>query len=471
MSSVPPRQQEIRVLSPTAILGYGFPMASFEAGLALEPDVIAVDAGSSDPGPHYLGAGYSFTDRDAVKRDLGIMLRAARRHDIPLIVGSCGGAGGQPHLDWTLQILLELAREQALAFKLAVIDAEVDSAAVMQALHAEQIAPCGEWPALSEEDVHGSTRIVAQLGVEPFVEALSQGADVILAGRAYDPVVFAALPVLRGFDHGLALHMGKILECAAIACTPGSGSDCMMGVLRHDHFLLHPLDPARACTVASVAAHTLYEKSDPFHLPGPGGVLDLTGTRFEQVDARTVRVSGSRHVPGAYAVKLEGAARVGYRTISIAGVRDPVFIRQVESIVEAVRARIADNFSDIHPDSYSLLFRLYGRDGVMGALEPRPDAGVHELGIVIEAVAPTQQLADTICGFARSTMLHYGYPGRVSTAGNLAFPYSPSDLKAGEVYRFSVYHLLPVDDPPQLLSRAWLRQPGHPKSQVRGPTA
>jgi len=130
------------------------------------------------------------------------------------------------------------------------------------------------------------------------------------------------------------------------------------------------------------------------------------------------------------------------RYVEVAGAKHEVIME-----ADDLRARIADNFGDIHPDSYSLLFRLYGRDGVMGALEPRPDAGTHELGIVIEAVAPTQALADTICGFARSTMLHYGYPGRVSTAGNLAFPYSPSDLKAGEVYRFSVYHLLPVDDP------------------------
>ena len=82
----------------------------------------------------------------------------------------------------------------------------------------------------------------------------------------------------------------------------------------------------------------------------------------------------------------------------------------------------------------------------MGPLEPRPEPA-HELGIVIEAVAGTQELANTICAFARSTMLHHGYPGRISTAGNLAFPYSPSDFKAGEVYRFSLYHLLHVADP------------------------
>jgi hypothetical protein len=72
------------------------------------------------------------------------------------------------------------------------------------------------------------------------------------------------------------------------------------------------------------------------------------------------------------------------------------------------------------------------------------------LGLIIEAVGRDQATADTICSFARSTMLHYGYQGRVATAGNLAFPYSPSDLRAGEVYAFSIYHLMEVDDPCEL---------------------
>ncbi len=81
----------------------------------------------------------------------------------------------------------------------------------------------------------------------------------------------------------------------------------------------------------------------------------------------------------------------------------------------------------------------------MGSLEPTNEITSHEIGIVIEAVADTQQIANTICSFARSTMLHYGYNGRISTAGNLAFPYSPSDFKAGEVFAFSLYHIVEVD--------------------------
>jgi hypothetical protein len=61
-------------------------------------------------------------------------------------------------------------------------------------------------------------------------------------------------------------------------------------------------------------------------------------------------------------------------------------------------------------------------------------------------VAPTPEGADSLCSLTRSTLLHYGYPGRISTAGNLAFPFSPSDVRMGAVYEFSVYHLMPVAD-------------------------
>ena len=110
-----------------------------------------------------------------------------------------------------------------------------------------------------------------------------------------------------------------------------------------------------------------------------------------------------------------------------------------------VRTRVADNFPDLKPEDYELLVRVYGRDGCMGPLEPRPVVDGHEVGLVIEAVARTQALADTLCSFARSTLLHFGYPGRLSTAGNLAFPYSPSDFHAGAVHEWSAYHLLRID--------------------------
>jgi hypothetical protein len=442
--------RELRVLSPTAILGYGFPMESFIEGMKRKPHVIAVDAGSTDPGPYYLGAGIPFTDETAVKRDLTIIISEARKNNIPVIIGSAGGCGGKPHVQEVVNIVKSIGKENDLLFKMAIIHAEISKELVLNKLKEGKISALYPAPVLTKREIEKTERIVGQMGIEPIIRALEEEAEVIIAGRAYDPTVFAALAVKEGYDTGLALHMGKILECASIAATPGSGSDCMFGYLGEDYFKLEPLNPIRKCTTLSVAAHTLYEKTNPYVLPGPGGVLDLQETKFEQETDNIVKVTGSKFIPSqVYTIKLEGAKKIGFRTISIAGTRDNIMISQIDSIIDEVKERVQDNFKEADY-KYYLDFKVYGKDAVMGCLEPVNSINSHEIGIVIEAVADTQKIANTICSFARSTMLHYGYSGRISTAGNLAFPYSPSDFKAGEVYEFSIYHIVEVDDPYEL---------------------
>lgn len=440
--------EEIRVLSPTAILGYGFPLESFQEGMKRKPHVIAVDAGSSDPGPYYLGAGISFTDRNSVKRDLEIMIPAAIEAGIPVIIGTSGGSGATPHVEINRQIIKEIAEAKGLTFKYAEISSEFDKELVRKYYKAGKITPLEPAPELQEKDIDEAVHIVAQMGEEPFIEALKGGAQVILAGRAYDPTVFSALAISQGYPKGLAIHMGKILECAAICALPGSGSDCMFGYLRHDHFELETLSPDRICTTLSIAAHTLYEKSNPYLLPGPGGRLNLHNTTFEQIAENRVRVAGTIFEPtDGYFVKLEGVRKVGYRTISCAAATDPIFISKVDEILKAVKARVENNFKDYGFSDYFLDFKVYGKGGAMGLFpEVKFETG-SELMIIIEAVGSTQAEADTICSFARSTLLHYGYEGRVSTAGNLALPFSPSDAHMGEVFEFNIYHLMQVEDP------------------------
>lgn len=438
--------REFRILAPTAILGYGFPEKSFMKGIEKKPHVISVDAGSTDPGPYYLGVGKSFTDRQAVKRDLELMIKYGLELKIPVIVGTAGGSGAKPHLDWTVDIVKEIAKEKDYQFKLAVIGADMDKDQLKKALKEDGIISLYDNMPLTDEDIDSSTNVVAQMGIEPIVKALDERVDVIITGRAYDPTVFAALPIKEGYKEGLCFHLGKILECACIASEPGSGSDCMMGYIHEDDFEIEPLSNERKCTTLSVSAHTLYEKTDPYKLPGPGGLLDLSNTKFEQVTDRRVRVSGSVfHKSDTYTIKLEGAKKVGYRTVSIAGARDEIMINQIEDIIEAVKERTMDNFKNSQMD-YKINFILYGKNGVMGDWEVE-EKNAHELGIVIDVVGDSIETANTICSFVRSSMLHYGYNGRISTAGNLAFPFSPSDFSCGAVYNFNMYHLLKVEDP------------------------
>ena len=444
---------ELKILSPTAILGYGFPMDSWSEGMNRKPDVIAVDAGSTDPGPYYLGAGVSFTDRSAVKRDLSVMIPAGLEAGIPVIIGTAGGSGAAPHLKWNVEIIEEIAKEHGLSFTLGVIPADMDKAVLLEAHKNGGIVPLEPAPPITEDDILNASHIVAQMGAEPMIKALEMGAQVIVAGRAYDPSVFAALAIQKGYDKGLAIHLGKILECAAIAATPGSGSDCMFGYIGEDYFKVEPLSKTRKCTTLSVAAHTLYEKTNPYILPGPGGTLDLTKTKFIQETESMVKVTGSKYIASEeYSLKLEGTKKVGCRAISFAAAADPVMIRQIDDITQKVKERVADNFTNL--GNYFLDFKIYGRNipgktGVMGIFKQTGTALAQtlEIAIIIDAVAPTQELANTICSFARSTLLHYGYPGRISTAGNLAFPFSPSDIKMGDVYEFSVYHLIKTNDP------------------------
>jgi hypothetical protein len=440
--------KEFRVLSPAGILGYGFPAESFMRGIALRPHLVACDAGSTDPGPYYLGSGKSFTNRAMVKRDLRFMLVEGLRCGATVVVGSAGGSGAAPHLAWCREILEEVAHEERLSFTLGVIHSDVSKETVKGALRAGKIRPLPFVPELTEEAIDASTYIVAQIGNEPLMAALKAGCNVVLAGRCYDPANFAALPILLGYDAGLALHMGKILECGAIAATPGSGSDCAFATLRDDCFVLEALNPMRRFTRESAAAHTLYEKSDPCHLPGPGGMINLDNCRFTELDNGRVEVRGSRfEASSPYRVKLEGARPTGYRAISVAGIRDPILIGCIDEVLAKVEEQVATIVG--RSVQGSIRFRVYGKNGVMGSFEPVEKTLSHELGLVIEVNASTADEADSLLSTTRSTLLHYGYPGRIATAGNLAFPFSPSDVNLGKTFEFSIYHLMDLDAPDQ----------------------
>lgn len=436
---------EIRILTPCGAIGYGFPEASIDAALLQNPHVIAVDAGSTDPGPYYLGADEVALSWQAQKRDLEILMRARHQANIPLIVGSAGLGGARSGVTKTVQIIREIAQEHGHDVKIASIYADFDKPTLKQAVQAGKVQQFEHPDPLTAAVIDKSTNIVGQMGMEPIIEALEGGADVVIAGRAYDPAMFAALPILRGFDPGLAIHMGKILECGSQAAEPSTATDAMMATMRADHFVVEPINPDLRCTVDSVAVHTMYEKESPVELYLPGGMIDLRDTVFEAISDRAVKVSGTVFKPAdTYTVKLEGAALVGYRSLFISGTRDPIFIQQTDEIIKAVRAKVAAGVAH-KPEDYQLIYHVYGKNGVMGANECVTEITSHEIGIVCEIVAKTQAIAHEICSFAHGALLHYSYPGRKAIAGNLAFPHSPSDFDVGPVFEFSIYHLLEVE--------------------------
>ena len=132
---------------------------------------------------------------------------------------------------------------------------------------------------------------------------------------------------------------------------------------------------------------------------------------------------------------------------ALAGSAPAILIGQIESFLESVRKKAEAVFPQLTTGEASLIFHVYGKNAVMGELEPLKDAVPHEVGLMGEVTAATQDLANAICSQVRINVLHMPYPGQLATAGNFAIPLNPPENPIGPVCKFSVYHLMEVDSP------------------------
>lgn len=443
---------EVRVVSATGVSGSGFKESSLAKSLEMKPHFIGCDCGSTDPGPAPLGSGATAFPRQAVKRDLRLMLKAARQAKIPLLLGSAGTAGGEPHIAAVKELVLEIAAEENLAFPLALIRSEQDKSYLKRRLREGRIKPLKPAPDFDEGVIDRAVRIVGMMGEEPFLRALDHGAEVIVAGRASDCAIFAGIPIRMGIPPGIAWHAAKILECGAAAAVSRSSPDCMFATLREDHFDLETPNPEMRCSPQSIAAHSLYENADPYRLIESSGVIDLSAAQYEALDDRRVRVRGSRFEPArTYTVKLEGAEQVGYQSIVIGSIRDSYIIRQLDSWVERLKERVKARADEVYSGGkageHVFNVRIYGKDGTMGPLEPVKEIRSHEVCLVMEVTAATQEIATTIVSMARHQALHLPIPEWGGLITGVACIYSPAYLERGAVYRFCVNHVVEPDDP------------------------
>lgn len=229
------------------------------------------------------------------------------------------------------------------SFKTISIFSGIDKTIIFDRLKASRITGCGTCvPALTEGDIEATPRVVAQVGPEPFIDAMEADPDfdVIIGGRAYDPapyVAYSMFQLKRRYPnlseqqleerHGGFLHMGKIMECGGQCSTPKSHG-AVATVYQDGVFDVRPIAAESRCAPLSVAAHSLYENTRPDILRGPGGALHLDAAKYEQLeDNRTVRVRGAEFKSSAasgqpYQLKLEGAKILGYRSIVLGSVRD-----------------------------------------------------------------------------------------------------------------------------------------------------
>ena len=445
----------VTIVTPTGCIGNrGIDRAALRRAVVEgKADAIAVDAGSIDCGPWYLGTGKEHSPRLNIEWDIDAILEEAVPRGIPVIVGSAGGSGARPHIEKTIEIVRRTARAKRLSFRLAAIYSDVVPEALLGRVSGGMVEGASRSPdgvPLAAADVESSETIVGMMGVGPIVDALRAGADVVVAGRAVDAAVIAAYPVYRGFDMGLAYHMGDIMECAESCAEEirptlralGHNRIPIIGRLTKDAFDLWPGVDSLACTPESCLMHSAYERTDLHAIKVPEGTVDRSQARYERKDENTTRISGSRFIEEPYSILFEGVRRVGFRAIFPFAIRTPRMIAQLDQILTDVDQIEQAMFG--HVGRFKIHWHRYGHNAVLQGAERESPA--HEIGLLADVVADTQELAHDVAYDLFTRIGFWRYPGRYTTAGNIAVTLSPAVIDAGPVYEFSIYHSIPVDD-------------------------
>ncbi len=202
----------------------------------------------------------------------------------------------------------------------------------------------------------------AYLGVVPIIDALAQGADVVITGRVGDPALFLA-PLVHEFGWamddwerlGRGTLVGHLLECAGqitggYFADPGHKDVASLarlgfpiGVVAEDGTvdITKVAGSGGQISLATCKEQMLYEVHDPARYLQPDVVGDFSGVEMEQVGADRVRATGATGAPATGLLKVSVGyvdSYIGEGQISYAG---PGALARGQLAREVVRERLA----------------------------------------------------------------------------------------------------------------------------------
>lgn len=437
----------VKVLIPSGALGLGYDRAALSRGIAAKPDIIAIDGGSTDSGPHYLGTGTSKYSRNSTRAEWAELMEARAQAGVPLIIGTAGTCGADSAVDWLVDITREIAAERGENLKLAILKSGQSADMLVKALDQGRISDLPAAPEISADILNNCTNIVALAGAEQIQAALDTGADIVIAGRTTDTAIISALPLARGCHAGGAWHGAKIGECGALATTsPNSGT--ILIEFDAEGFTMTPMGAEARATPHTVSAHMLYENSDPYVLYEPGGYLDVRGATYTALDDRSVRVTGSTWVPSdTYTVKLEGARQAGFQTVSLALVRDARYVEHINAWCDDIVDKCTAKAQARVGGEFNIELRVIGQNATLGALDTHAVNGT-ELGVMGIVTAETEALSREVAKMLNPYLLHHPLTEQEEMP-TFAFPFSPPEMPRGAIHEFCLNHVLELDDPMQ----------------------
>lgn len=253
----------------------------------------------------------------------------------------------------------------------------------------------------------------AYIGSDPIVEALSEGADVIIGGRLTDLSLFLA-PMIYEFGwkrndiETLAngATVAHLLECGAAATgasiyQPGSVEVPGLGDIglpiaevekNGEAVVSKPADSGGVANELSFAVKLGYEVHDPTAYKTPELVLDMSGVELEQIDRGRVRVSGATGEPAPETLK----ALIGYENGFVSDVQGswagPDSYEKAKVVRDTVLKPKLEEWEHAG-QIFETRFDVIGVDAIHGPAAGEPECDPNEVRLRFAAKVETEGVA------------------------------------------------------------------------------
>ena len=202
----------------------------------------------------------------------------------------------------------------------------------------------------------------AYLGARPIVEALDEGADIVLTGRVADAALFLA-PMMHEFGWrwdewdklAQGMVVGHLLECSGQATGGNFGGDWRaIPDLAHigypiaevwesgEALITKAPDTGGRVTFDTLREQLLYEVHDPAHYLTPDVDVDMTTLRLEEVGPEQVRVTGASGRPAPETLKIVAAYADGVMGQAMLGYAWPDALAKARAAAEIIQQQMRE---------------------------------------------------------------------------------------------------------------------------------
>ena len=248
------------------------------------------------------------------------------------------------------------------------------------------------------------------LGAEPIVDALKQGASIVVTGRVADPSVFMA-PMMYEFgwdplDHqrlGRGNGIGHLLECGA-QVTGGYFADPGFKDVPEPWNFAFPIAEVEAdgnavitkvagtggaMNLQTVKEQMFYEVHDPAYYITPDVVVDFTTAQIEQVGSDRVRVSGISGKPRTPTLKVSIGCMEGFIGEDMFFYAGPGALRRAQ----LAKRILEERFKIVGLQAEEVRIEFLGLNAIHGAMSPSNQPEPYEIAVRVAARCNTREEA------------------------------------------------------------------------------